>query len=384
MFNIIISNFGLWFNILIPFIIGFFLVINKKEYSIKEFGLQMLITIIILTTSYLILFSTTTDLVDTEFWNGKVKNTKYFEEWTEEVTYTETYECGTSKNPQTCTRLVTRNDYHSPYYIIETSNSETINIKENHFLKSQKKFGSKKENLNRINQVSYGDGNVFISKPNKIIPVSVPHNYINYVTASKYNVINQKVNENILKMLIEDNSLRPYPKLYRGEFGETKLKRVINSTKLKFSTKEYLNKLNKISAQYGKSKEINPIIYFTTKGEEFTYYLKSYWKNAKKNDFVFLIGIDEKLNIKWTDSIAWTDNQNFLIDSKNGLKNININNNGKVLSKVEELINIYKRKSMEDFKYLKENITISWYWQLLIVLINIVLSALTFIKLQKN
>ena len=51
--------------------------------------------------------------------------------------------------------------------MLNTNNKEVINIRENQFAKASQEFGTKKENLSRVNQVSPGDGNKFISVPNK-------------------------------------------------------------------------------------------------------------------------------------------------------------------------------------------------------------------------
>jgi len=120
-FEIIYANFGFWFNLLLPIFIGGFLLITNQEYIKKEFLGQIAFSFLFVTASYYALFSFTTDIVNTEYLNGKVTLYSKYEEWTEEVTYQESYSCGTRKNPSICYRQRTRNDYHSPYWEITSS-----------------------------------------------------------------------------------------------------------------------------------------------------------------------------------------------------------------------------------------------------------------------
>ena len=166
MFDIIIANFGFWLNLIIPIAIALYLSITHREYIWKEFAIQSGATLLYVSLIFTLLFSTTTDLMDTEFWNGQVSKFEYYEEWDEEVTYQESYECGTSKNPRTCYRTKTRIDHHSPYWKILTSNDETISINRSEYRVASNQFGHKEINLFRSNQVSFGDGNKFVSYPN--------------------------------------------------------------------------------------------------------------------------------------------------------------------------------------------------------------------------
>ena len=122
--HIIFNNFGFWINLLIPIGVGLYLLLTNKEFILKEFFIQIGLTLSILMLSYYILFSTTTDLMDTEVYNSRVKEFTYYESWTEE--YTETYSCGSSKKPRTCRRTRTR--FHPKYYEILTSTNEHIEI----------------------------------------------------------------------------------------------------------------------------------------------------------------------------------------------------------------------------------------------------------------
>jgi hypothetical protein len=372
MIEIIYSNFGFWINLLIPFVVALYLVIAHKEYVLKEFGVQVGVTFVYLSAVFYFLFNTMTDLKDTEYWNGNVKEFVYFEEWTEEEEYTESYDCGKSER---CTKTIKRDVYHPPQYKILTSNDESISISKKEYKDAKYKFGDKKKYISRPNQVSKGDGEKYICKPNILIPTTVEHEYINYVTAAKSNVIHTKVSPQDIAIMEKEAKLSTYPKLYTDKYGTTKLFRVIDDTNL--SNKKVLTKeLDMFSAINGKRKQVNPIIYITNQDRTFKAYLEAYWNKGKKNDVTLILGVDKKGKVLWSDVIAWTNNTDFIVDCQNSFKGMNVSKEAKkITQKLAELIvSGYERKPMKEFEYLKENITIEWYWQLLVVLGNIVLS----------
>jgi hypothetical protein len=385
MFDIIISNFGFWFNLLIPVAIALFLVITRKEYIWKEFGIQVGATLTYVFVVYLTLFSTTTDLLDKEYWNGSVTKFEYYEEWDEEVTYTESYECGTSKNPRTCTRTKTRIDHHPEYYQLKTTNNETVSISRSEYRTAAREFGHTEHNIARFNQVSFGDGDKYVSIPNITIPTSVSHTYTNYVTAAPKNMIHMKVSEAEIKQLEKNNALSSYPSYYEDKYGAPKITRLINKSGITIKESHYKS-LDLMSAKYGRSKQMNPIIFITKEDRNFKDALEHYWNKAKKNDNILILGVDTDGNVLWSDTIAWTNNTDYIVDMSNAFKGKNIETEfDKIIEKFTELsVNGYKRKPMEEFAYLKENITLAWYWQLFIFLGNVVLSFFVFRMFLNN
>ncbi len=364
---IVLNNFGFWINIAVPFAVGFYFYFSSREYTFKEFSAQVGLTLLVITLSYYILFRTTTNLMDKEYWNSKVEKFVYYEKWTELVTYTESYSCGTSKNPKTCTRTKTRRDYHPPRYIIENTIGDTISINKNKWDLASSEYGKKFIKMYRSNKVSFGDGNRYESYPNKVIPVSTEHSYVNYILESKYNVLHKQKLKNLYK---EYNiKLHPYPSFYEGKYGETKLYRVQGiGGKL---GDNYLKTLDKKSVLLA-FKQCNPIIVFTDKDRGFKTALESYWHGAKKNDVVLVIG-KEGNRIVWSDVITYTDKTDFIVDAQNSFIDMNVSNYQKIIDKFSNLIvTEWTRKPMKDFEYMSKNVSLDWYWQLLIVLINLI------------
>ena len=384
MVSIILANFGFWFNFALPVMIALYLAFTHKEYIWKEFGIQVGVTLFYVSAIYVLLFSVTTDLIDKEYWNGKAVSFTYYEEWKEKVTYTESYSCGSSKNPRTCTRTKTRIDYHSPYWEILTSNNEKIKIKRRNYLNASSEFGHKEVDLYRSNQVSWGDGDKWVSYPNKLIPTSVAHSYENYVAAAKSNVIHTKVPQVDIDILVKKGKLREYPVLYRSDYGATRLNRFIDTTGL--AKVSYLEELNTMSVNIGNIKQANPMIYLTKEDRSLKDALEQYWSKGKKNDITLILSLDETGNILWSDVITFTNNTDFKVDMQNDFKSLNINKDRKIILKKfnDNIIKSYIRKPMKEFEYLKENITLEWYWQLLIFLGNVGLSGFVMYKMLTN
>jgi hypothetical protein len=380
MFEILLANFGVWINFSIPVVVALYFVFTNREYTWEELGIQIVATIVYVLITFSILFSSTTNLKDKEFWNSKVKLFTYFEEWTERVTYTESYSCGKSR---TCYRQKTRYDYHSPYWEITTSLDEKININMGDYRTASDRFGEKEVNVIRFDQSSYGDGDKYVSRPNTIIPISQSHSYNNYVKAAKSNVIHSKVPKETLDMLVKNGKLKPYPKLFKGEFGSIRLDRVIDTTgKL---NNDALEILNIMAVKIGKIKQANPILYIVNEDRGFKEALEQYWQKGRKNDITLILGVDELGLVLWSDVITYTNNTDFIVDIQNNFTGKSITNIGDVLEEFnKDILKSYIRKPMEEFAYLKENITLQWYYQLMVLLGNIIISGFITYKFLTN
>ena len=382
MFSIIASNFGFWFNFSLPVIFALFLAFTHREYIFKEFFIQTIVTLAYVCGVYFLLFSSTANLVDTEYWNGAVTRFEYYEEWTEKVEYTEKKCTGSGEKRKCKTVIKTRKDYHSPEWKLYTTNGETISINSSYYRTASNEFGQNKKDLYRSGQVSIGDGDMYYSIPKEIIPTAVDHNFTNYVTAANHNVIHTKVSQPEIDELVKSGKLKPYPTRYRGKYGETKLKRIIDTVGI--SNNNLLDKLDLIASNLGASKQANPIIYITDMDRTFTAALEYYWNKSKKNDIVLVLNVDKKTGIvEWSDVICWTNNTDFIVDAQNVFKGKKfdeslIKNFGNLIVKG------YVRKPMAEFEYLRENITLVWQWQLVIFLGNVVISFFVFRYMLTN
>ena len=133
--------------------------------------------------------------------------------------------------------------------------------------------------------------------------------------------------------------------------------------------------------KYGKEKQVNPFLYIAkTNDMLFKDALEAYYKKGNKNDSILILGIDDSNKIVWSDSINWSKDKTFEVSMKKDFIDLNINDVKNVISKYDNnLNNNWKRLSMEEeYGYLKEEITIEWYYQLLIIVINSIFNFFVF------
>lgn len=359
MFTIITSNFGFYLNLFIPLLIGIYLLKSNREYVLQELLGHVLISLVIIFSAFYLIFYFSTDLIDEEFRTDYVSSVEYVEEWKELVTYTESYPCGKS----TCVRTKTRIDYHPEEYILVSRIGETYTTRQD-YIAASREFGNKKVILNRLNQVSTGDGNKYVSTPNRYIPMTLSFDYVNYIKAAHYNILHSStdVSHNVLD----------YPKEIRGEFSTKSIQRVISDTPININ--KFQKQLDVIAASMSLKYEVNPLIYVTAQDRSFVNSLRNKWQNGKKNDAILVLGITSGV-ITWSDSISLSDNTNFEVSCRNNFYDLNISDVSGITNEFKRIIHKnYTRKPMEDFEFLRENIDITWEWQLFVVFLNLVLS----------
>ena len=372
MFNIIISNFSFWLIIIAPISVALYFFITNKELVLKELGIIILANIVFASLVFSIAFSQL-DLIDTEYINTKAKYFEKYEEWTEEVRYTESYDCGSSKEPKTCYREKTRHDYHPEYFQLVTENNKELRISSQEFYNAAERFNKTKINIYRPDKVSWNDGDKFVSTPNIDIPTSYTNSYTNYVTAAKDNVINSQLQDDDIKHI----KVPEYPKLKSKEYGQMNPNRFLSDLNI-----SYNKELNLLAMELGKSKQCNPIIITTYNDRSYKDIVQHKWKGGKKNDITLILGLDNNNTIVWSDVITYTNNSDFIVNAQNDFKGTNINDISTVINKFKNnIVNNYTRKPMEEFEYLTENISLDILVQVLIILLSLALN-LFLIRLQ--
>lgn len=374
MLSIILANIGLWVNIMIPVILGIYLLVKRPgEFVLKEFGAQVLLTTIILGLVYTILFRTQFDLIGHEQHNGFVSKFEHDEEWDERVTYTEE-ECSGSGAKRTCRTVTkTRIDHHPDVYTAFVDNGDSVSLSADEFNAAKNKFGFVEVDVYHSNQVSIGDGNKFIVAPNELITASVTHEYVNYVTAAKDNVVYQSVPQKTIEEYTKKGSIVPRPTTHGTTFGEFGFDRVIwtgSNTNNGLETR-IEKELDFVAGSLGTMKQVNPIIYITDETRQFVPALKSAWKMGAKNDAIVVLNVDKNGTILWSDAIAWSKDSMFQTVIRNEYPGKNINSPEFVKKVSSDIFTHYKRKPMSDFEYLKENITLSIWWQMGILIVNL-------------
>lgn len=379
-FDIMIANPLLWVNIAIPFVIGVLLVLSKFDYTPKEFAIQFSITFVVLFLMYLIAFGTSANLFHKVYYNTSVNKITYFEEWDEEVTYTEE-QCSGSGDKRTCRTVTkTRIDHHPEYWELADNLGGTLNVDESDYLKARAKYGAKFEDIYHASQVSYGDGDSYVAYFTDIVPHVQEHQEINYVKAVKYNIIKAETFPKKIELYKKQGQLIDYPSLMTGDFGSYNIDRVLNGQGAWVNDSNMTHELEQYASLVGSSKQVNPMIYIVKdQSPEFVEVLKAHWVNGAKNDAILILNINNENNVTWSDTIAWTKSPAFKVQNQSIYKGLNIND-PKIVKLFENQINVnYKRTSMKEFEYLKHNIDLSFTAEMVILIFNLLLSGAAFV-----
>ena len=374
MLDILLNNYLLIINIVIPFAFGLFFVITNKEYSLKEFGIQVSLTSLILILAFWAGYGVN-DVYTKSYTNTNVKKIVFEEEWTERVTYTESYTCGKS----TCYRTKTRYDNHpNRYYIVSgLDNFLNNNISKSDYLNAVRDFGEIKVRNSHMNQSSFGDGKVFEVTPTRQIVFTDYTTEVNYIYASKTNIIKSGEYKDLEKQF--KSELKEYPEILKdsNQYGTRTFNRVINSNLI---SKEISSKLQADLEKLSINFQGNPVIYLTSSEDRnFAYVVKGFYKDMYFNDAMLVIGVKDN-KILWTEPVSISKSPEFKVYSTNLTDNFQ-----DLIPKFSDVLkNHWVKPNLDDFKYLAGDIDLPLWYTFIIIILNIVCSFLVFRYMFKH
>lgn len=348
---------------------------HPKEFTWGEFPIQIFVCIIGLFASYSALFHLKTDISDFEIWNGKSYEARYYEEWTELVTW---QECGGRDKEGNCTHYVTktRHDYHSPYWQVYLTTGDTISLSQRQFKTYVNYFANqKKETLFRPSQVSIGDGNMYKTVHNSSqTPIwsAVERKYGNLRKQSMTVVPKTFSYEHFKDLLVE------YPRIYEGKFGNIEIERVIDpKSRIPYDWKKQIDAyLDERLTYLGEQKQVNLLLYVVdTNDQSFFYALMQHWFYGKQNDVIVVIGASKFPQVDWVSILSWTDAEEFKILLRDQiLKMKDITDPKKLASTIVKQVSLpaekegYVKKPLSDFNYLASDISLGVWMNIFVIL----------------
>lgn len=197
-------------------------------------------------------------------------------------------------------------------------------------------------------------------------PASSVNLFTNYVKASPDTLF--KRNEDYSQF---DDILPEYPKVY----DYYRYQRVLNHSGVSLAYVKQLNDiLNMDLRKMGSEKEVNIIVVFAnTDDPSYRYALESKWLGGKKNDVVIIVGVTDAPNVAWTDVMTFglnSGNEYLRTVINDRLNKITLDNPTTFRDIIVPAIREhFKRKSMEDFEYLKDQFDPpAWAWTAAIIL----------------
>ena len=343
----------IWFSLIIPIISVLVMYFAfKREIAWWEYILPVIITaIFIVGVKAMGEFSMTKT---TEYWGGYVTQATYYEPWDEEVPCrhpiyrTETYDCGTSKSPATCSRQVYVGnkhaydvDDHGPEWTLDENNGFTLNVSEEKYVQIVATFGNKHFVDMHRNYHSY-DGDAYVTNyPNiykAVIPVTTTHLYSNRVKCSSsvfnYRSVEDKDQAGLYDYM--ENGYFDTPSVFpRGVAGS--------------------DDVDKINALLGKKKQVRVMmLVYIDQDREIAQRQEAYWKNGNMNELVICVGVDKSSNIKWAEVFSWTKSEELKISLRDYLqsqKKLDIHAFAPYLHK--QVDSLWVRRDFKEFDYLQ-------------------------------
>lgn len=367
------------------------------KYHWLEAVAQVVISFLVIWIFSLILYKGTNDINDKEVWTDQVVSLRYYEQWEERVSCRHPIYCtrtvshyhpGSKGRPGHTTYSTERYvcghhhpydvDYHPPKWVGVSESGNEHTILKGRWESAASKWGKVFVDIKRSSQHSRGDGNMYAVKPKEYIPFSTFHEYDNWVKGSKITIMRRRALNDSIKLA--------YPEIITGYWNNPKLNRVLQ---YKYTGKlagwqirriEYL--MDSVSARVSKRYQVNPILIITDAGspKSLISSISEAWLGAKKNDSVLLLGL-EGTKIKWAQTISWTHEASYI----GRLKRL----------AGEDVMNVpamwggfiqdhWVRFPMKEFNYLKYEIELEWYWQILIGIIAFGCNAIAYYAFSRN
>jgi hypothetical protein len=379
-----------WHNFQYPLVLallgayGVFWKWKDEDFTVPELGIYAIVIVVVTFPLAGMFYFTSTNLHDVEIWNGYAAQAVYKEKWTEEVT-TYDEECTGSGKDRSCHTVThTHNEYHPPKWYITTNNGEEVTVSRDAYRKYAGRFGNETfKRLLRLNQVSFGDGNMYFSdwkgQQETMVPTSVEHPFVNYLRASQSITKVQGMISSYKDLLL------PYPHVHTGPLGDIYVDRVlVAGTQVPDGWKQGVSDgLSNALATLGAKKQVNVLVYVTSADNGFFYALKEYWTGGKKNDVIVVIGSKDGKNIDWVQVQAWTKVELFKVQLADSVRELNTleSNAGKLVDAITTQIakapdvGGFQRMPMADLEYLLTEISLPWWATLLMIVLSVLIAT---------
>jgi hypothetical protein len=312
----------------------------KATISWKEMGLQILASVVVVGVVYGA--GTYNQTADFEVWNGKI--TKKVRE---HGSYVRTYQCNCyttctgSGTSQSCTQHCSTcfEDHYTVDWFVKSTIGD-IGIK----------------SLDRTSRSVYDTPDpaaytaAYVGEG-----CAATHSYKNYIKAVPDSLFNDAD-------VAADAEFAPLIPSYPKVHSFYKINRVLAmGVPVKSVDKWDLHLRDRLRA-IGPAKQANIIlILVNTPDQSYRYSLERAWLGGKKNDVIVLMGVSEYPNIDWVDTITLgsnSGNELMTVKMRDDLMALKtIDNYVAVIDTVADTVtNHFDRKSMEDFKYLEDEI----------------------------
>ncbi len=291
---------------------------------------------------------------DTEYWGNLGQQTRYYEDWDEEVPCSHTKFCTDSKgNSYACgTQHMYDVDYHPQYWTIYYAYGKEIRIAKTKYKQLVSRWTNNDTATFKDLRRDYhsDDGDMYYAvwdgKEVTAEPITTVHHYENRIQAST-DVFN------FPEVSDED---REFYGLYEYPGVDGYTCRAV----LGWHDAAAEKRFNYINGKYGPPRgsdtttclRVWVLVYPAGKQLSTAKVQENYWKGGNKNEFIYCVGVTKK-EIRWVHIISWTENQELKLRAKNFVFNMGELDLLKLADYTEkEVTKTWKRKEFEEFSYI--------------------------------
>jgi hypothetical protein len=297
--------------------------------SWKEFGLQVLASLVVAGSSAGIVSCANTH--DVEVWNGRVAK-----KWHEHVSCEHSYTCNCRSEScgKNCSTTVCDTCYEHSYDVswrLSTSNGEQLEIDR---VSRQGLVEPPRWTTTKVGE-----------------PSSVTHSYDNYVKAAPDTLFRHQG----LKQKYAA-SLPAYP---QDVYDYYRINRLVTvGVNVPEGAAAWNTALSEANADLGAPRQANIIVVLVKdKPDDWYYALEESWIGGKKNDVILVVSVDDAMKPQWATVMCWTTNELFKVKLRDDVMNDAVLTRDAVVADLRTNVSQYfVRKPMKDFKYLAASI----------------------------
>ena len=304
-----------------------------------EMGLHFAIPVVLITAVYFAGSYGAT--ADTEIWNGQVTDKRVVD-----GKYVRTYQCrcrtvssgsGSNRTTRTVCDTCYEDRYTRKYQGFSTVGNWTFDSIDTTSRSRRNSFGPPASYVNcRIGE-----------------PASREYGYTNYIRAVPESLFNREAGLNLEQFA---DMIPTYPEVY----GFYKINRVLPVGVNMPNAGAINSQLNEALRTLGPDKEANIIVVVVnTDNPSYRYALEEAWIGGKKNDVIVIVGAPNFPQISWVDTITLGNNAGnslMTVTMRDTLLNHGTIDNVFAEHIIRTIRELFDRKAMEDFAYLKDEI----------------------------
>lgn len=349
--------FGFYLLALIPIIIGGVLWVKNRQIIWKEWLTSSVLAFVMAGIFHGCAVHGM--LKDRETWSGRVNHIEYHPKWVERWIehHSESYECGTSGSPQTCTRHWTTIEYdtHREHWIANVdfgSYQDNWEINQQTYNQIKGEFGGQiedggKQNFHHGGTHVKGDRNIYATynRTGFIRPITTTKSFENRIKAAP----------SVFSFIKVPTNINVYPWPENGNVWRSD--RVLGTAKKVINIYEW----DKLNSELGPIKQINLIIIgFESKDATLGQYQQAKFIGGRKNDLVITFG-GRPSNPDWVYVFGWTESELVKVNIQEELYFSGINTNTIPFIK-DEVKKNYKIKDWSKFSYISIEPRPSYYY----------------------